>query len=459
MKLRKLFILGFTAVQALILTGCNKNTRSSISLNIWTYYNGSIESSFQDIITEFNETKGAEEKIVVSSLSEGSKVSDLSDALIASAKNELGSDKMPDMFISYADCAYELDKLGKLASIDDYFSDLEFSNFNSDFLNEGRFDGKLKILPVSKSTEALYINKTDFDKFLLSNPDCGVSYDDLSTFEGLIKVSKAYYEKTGKAFFGRDSMDNYFVIGAKQLGIDILDYNDEKFGINFNHDVFKKLWDSYYIPYVLGYFDSIGKFRSSDIQAGVILAYIGSTSSGGYFPKKVFLNENDSYEIEEEIRCIPVFEGGSMVSVSQGAGFCITKSTKEREEASAIFLKWLCERDNISTFSKSSGYFPATKDGFSDDFINSLDSRLYKNNFKICKETLDNYKMYTNIVGLNGTDYRNFLRDSFNLELSNAKAMIKNSSNKEEMINYLTSPEYFEKWYLSLKEQSNSIGK
>lgn len=460
MRFRKIMMFGLLMIGAFSLASCSpKKEKSTISLNIWTYYNGNIESSFQNIISEFNNTKGAEERIVVSSVSQGSKVSDLSDALIASANKELGSDPMPDLFISYADCAYELDKLGMLAEIDNYFSKSELENFNSDFLEEGMFDGKLKILPVSKSTEALYINKTDFDKFLINNPPCGVPYDDLNTFEGLIKVSKVYYEKTGKAFFGRDSMDNYFVTGAKQLGIDILGYRNGEFGINFNRDVFKRLWDSYYVPYVLGYFDSIGKFRSSDVQSGTILCYIGSTSSGGYFPKSVFLNESESYPIEEEIRCIPIFEGGSRVAVSQGAGFCITKSTSERENASAIFLKWLCQKENIESFAKTSGYFPATKDGFSNEFIASQESELYKKSFDVCKKTLDSYQMYTNVVGLNGTDYRNFLRDSFNSELLNAKTIIKNSVNVDETKENLTSDSYFEAWYLSLQQKVNSIGK
>lgn len=185
MQIRKIIMFGLMMLGAFSLASYNlKEEKSTISLNIWTYYNGNIESSFQNIISQFNNTKGAEEKIVVSSVSQGSKVNDLSDALIVSANKELGSDPMPDMFISYADCAYELDKLGMLAEIDNYFSKPELENFNSSFLEEGMFDGKFKILPVSKSTEALYINKTDFDKFLINNPSCVASYDDLSTFEG-----------------------------------------------------------------------------------------------------------------------------------------------------------------------------------------------------------------------------------------------------------------------------------
>ena len=67
------------------------------------------------------------------------------------------------------------------------------------------------------------INKTDWDKFAKAT---GADISDLKTLEGLTATAKAYYEWTdsqtpkagdGKAFFGRDAMANYFIIGAKQF--------------------------------------------------------------------------------------------------------------------------------------------------------------------------------------------------------------------------------------------------
>lgn len=450
-KLLSFLVLGTT------LTAC-KTEKKTISLNIWTYYNTNIETSFQEIITNFNNTVGANEKIVVSTTSQGSLVSDLSDALLSSAKKELGADQMPDMFLSYADTAYELNELGVLANIGDYFNSEDLKKFNSDFLSEGYFNNELKILPVSKSTEALYINKTDFDKFLNQYPNCGITYNDLSTFEGLIKVSEIYYNLTGKAFFGRDSLDNYFVVGAKQLGINILDYDESNtLQINYNRDVFKKLWDSYFVPYVKGYFNSTGKFRSSDVQAGTILAYIGSTASANYFPKKVYVSDKESYPIEPLILQAPSFKDGTKVAASQGAGFCITSSSKEREEACAKFLKWLTEYDNITAFSKASGYFPATTTGFDNNFVLNQTDSILKSNFEICKQTIESSTMYTNIVGLNGSTHRNYLKESFTNALENAKETLKNSTDKEQTIQTLTSEEYFNTWFTNLGSRAREL--
>lgn len=444
-----------------LLTSCNNvnsNKDTYRSLTIWTYYNSETENAFQELLKNFNTTKGKELKIAVTSQSQGSSVNDLLSSLLESANDNIGSKSLPDLFLAYPDTAFELDKKGKIANINDYFTKDELSIFNSGFLNEGKIEYKndnIKILPVSKSTEALYINKTDFDKFLEQNSDLNIKYSDLSTIEGLIEVSKKYYERTGKAFYGRDSLDNYFVIGCKQLGIDVLRYDENNnYGINYDHDVFKKLWDSYYVPYVKGYFSSVGKFRSNDIMTGEILAYVGSTSSGGYFPSNVYSEDESigTYKIDCEVLLAPYFADGEKYAVSQGAGFCVTKSSKSQEDASIQFLKWLTNSENLQSFCGNTGYFPATADGFSSSFISSQKNEIFKKTFQVAKKTTEEFAMYTNIAGEGGTSFRNKLKDSFSNALISAKSAVESATDKEAIIAEYTSDDKFESWFEELSK-------
>ncbi len=437
----------------LSLASCTKQESKYYSLQIWTYYNGDTETSFQSLVDEFNSTEGQKARIAVTAQSQGKKVNDLLQALLDTAENKVGTTSMPDLFLAYSDTAYELDKLNKVASLDDYFTEEELSNFDSGFLNEGRIssDKKLKILPVSKSTEALYINKTDFDKFIAQYPELNIQYSDLSTIEGIIDVSEKYYEKTKKAFYGRDSLDNYFVIGAKQLGIDILHYDEKNnYGINYDKSVFRKLWDSYYVPFVKGYFDAVGSFRSDDIKNGKILAYVGSTSSGGYFPNNVVVSDTEKYDIEAKVLQAPKFKDGENYAVSQGAGFCISKSNTEQEKAAATFLKWLTKKENIQKFSANSGYFPATIDGFDDDFVNAQTNTKFKETFAVAKTTIKENTMYSNVVGEGGTSYRNKLNTSLTKACKEAKTAVTASNYDENIIAEYTSDEKFEEWFSSL---------
>ena len=133
------------------------------------------------------------------------------------------------------------------------------------YVQEGYFndDGALYLFPVAKSTEIMMMNMTDWEPFAEAT---GTTVNELETAEGVAAVAERYYAWTdaqtpdvpddGKAFYGRDSMSNYFVIGMKQMGIDIFDVQDGKVTIRADEDAIRRLWDNYYVPFVNGYFAS-----------------------------------------------------------------------------------------------------------------------------------------------------------------------------------------------------------
>ena len=182
----------------------------------------------------------------------------------------------------------------------------ELASDRDEYLNEGQIgeDGSLKIFPIAKSTELMMLNKTDWDRFAEA---CGVTLDDLKTLEGVTKTARTYYEWTdsltpqpndGKAFFGRDAMANYMIIGSRQLGQEIFAVEGNQVTLNLDRDVFKKLWDNYYVPYIRGYFTAQGRFRSDDAKTGDLIALVGSSSGAAYFPKEVAVSDVESYPIE-----------------------------------------------------------------------------------------------------------------------------------------------------------------
>ena len=109
-KVLSLFIL---FLLAFIFVSCSQPANDQYSLQIWTYYNGTTQSSFEKIIDDYNNTRGKEKGIVVSSLSKGSQVNDLLKELLDSAQGKVGSEEMPDIFLAYPDCAFELDGYDK----------------------------------------------------------------------------------------------------------------------------------------------------------------------------------------------------------------------------------------------------------------------------------------------------------------------------------------------------------
>ena len=340
-----------------------------VQVQLWTYYNGTQQQAFETLVDEFNASTGKELGVVVSNSSQGG-VNDLAAAVTASAQGLVGSEDMPDAFLSYSDTALVVDGLGRVADLSGYLTDDEKAQFVDGFLEEGDLngDGSLKVLPVAKSTETLQINKTDWQTFADAT---GSRLDELATIEGIVSVSQRYYEwadaqtpdvaNDGRPFFGRDAMANYLIAGSKQLGHEILNVKDGVCKLDLDRATVKRLWDNYYVPMVQGWFSAEGKFRSDAVKTGDLVCYVGSSSSVVYFPQTVTVDDQTTYPIEMEALASPVFEDGKACAPQQGAGFVVTKSDERKERACVEFLKWFTAKEQNTDFAVSAGYVPVTK--------------------------------------------------------------------------------------------------
>lgn len=463
---------------AFILAGCGEKSpldpKNPVTLTVWHYYNGSQQSAFDALVEEFNDTVGREKGIYVEGFSQGS-VSDLEAAVRASISGEVGADSMPDIFSSYADTAYEIEQSGALANLSEYFSEEELERYVDSYIEEGRIasDGTLRIFPVAKSTEIMMLNKTDWEPFA---NDTGASLDALATIEGVAATAKAYYEWTdaqtpdipgdGKAFYGRDAVANYFIIGMQQLGVEIFQVENGKIKLNVPKEELRRLWDNYYVPMVKGYFGAYGSFRSDDVKTGELLAYTGSTTSAMYFPNQVE-QDDSTYAIDYIILEAPIFEGGQRCAVQQGAGMVVSKSDGQHEYAAVEFLKWFTQADNNLQFGSVSGYLPVLKEANS---IEKLDQVIAEKQLEVAPKTYDclvsvfgemeGTALYTNKSFRNGSAARKVLEYHLSDKAAQDREIIekavKEGQDLEEASGPFVSEEAFESWYASFCDALNA---
>lgn len=454
---------------ACLLCGCGDknplNPDAPVSLTVWHYYNGSQQTAFNELVNEFNETVGKDVGIYVQSYSQGS-VSDLELAVRDSLAGKVGAREMPHIFSSYADTAYEAEQAGALADLSQYLTESELEEYIASYIDEGciALDGSLRIFPVAKSTEIMMINRTDWETF---SKAAGVSLDSLATIEGVVETAKSYYEWTdaatpdipgdGKAFYGRDAMANYFLIGMRQLGTEIFQAEGGQVTLNLPKESIRRLWDNYYVPVVKGYFGAYGAFRSDDVKTGDLLAYTGSTTSAMYFPGKVELDEM-SYEIGYIVMDAPSFAGGENYAVQQGAGMVVSKSDELHEYAAVEFLKWFTRAENNLRFGGVAGYLPVMKAANS---VEMLDKVIEEQGLAVAEKTYDclihtfehmaDVKFYTNKSFKNGSDARKVLEynlsDKAQADRQQVKAALAEGVSLEEACAPYLTEEAFNAWY------------
>ena len=358
-----------------------------------------------------------------------------------------------------------------------YFAgtDEERAAYLDSYLTEGDFDdsGSIKIFPVAKSTELLFLNDTDWKPFAAAT---GAQDSDLETVEGLVKTAEAYYNWTdaqtdtpndGKALFGRDAMANYMLIGAKELGDTIFDVKDGKMTMGLSEDAARKLWDNYYVPYIKGWAAASGRFRSDDIRTGDLVACVGSSSGASFFTSEVTQDDGSTYPIVGGVRALPNFAGTDPMAVQQGAGMVVTKSTAEREKAAVDFLKWFTQPEQNVRFAMASGYLPVTYEGNDTERIALTAEENGQAMSKVLKESVDigvamtgEYALYTSKAFEHGSSARavaeSSMKDKAAGDRSEVEALMASGLSRGEAVARYDTEENFQAWLQAFRQALES---
>ena len=176
----KRICLSLAVIAVLIFTGCGqKKTKDPITVTLWHVYGGQTESPLNDLIDQFNETIGKEENIWVQ-VGSVTNTNTIHENVLASAFGDPGASELPDMFVSYPKTVLAMPDDTVLVDYCDYFTKEELDEFIPAFLEEGVIHDRLSILPVAKSTEVMFVNKTAFDRFA---KETGADIEDLRTWK------------------------------------------------------------------------------------------------------------------------------------------------------------------------------------------------------------------------------------------------------------------------------------
>jgi len=376
----------------LCLSGCAKSDRPSagdpVVLTMWHVYGSQTESPLNNAIDLFNSTVGKENGVAINVVSVTSS-SAIDQALSASANAEPGAEELPDLFTAYPRVAQIVGE-DRLLAWDSYFTKKELAAFHSEFLSEGCFESGLLMLPIAKSTEALFLNKTLFDRF---SADTGVSEDDLKTVEGMLKAAKIYYDWSGgQNFIQLNDFYNFAYVGMKASGSDLI--SDGELQLN---DAFERIWKPLAETAIYGGICLEDGYAASRWKTVEIISNIGSTADILYQPHEVVYADNTTEAISSAALAYPAFREDTAGVVYRGGGLFAVKSSDERKNYGAyLFAKWLTEEENNLNFVTQAGYLPVTDSALDTLFEEPgvVENESYRSLYKAVDTMVHNYEMY-----------------------------------------------------------------
>ena len=232
-------------------------------------------------------------------------------------------------------------------------------DFIAGYYNEGKQfgDGLMYTLPLSKSTEVLYYNKTFFEANDLKVP---TTWDEM---EALCKKIKEI--DPNSIPLGYDSEANWFITMCEQMKSPYTSATGDHFLFDneTNRNFVAKFRDWYKKGYlttqeILGSYTS-ELFKSNDGTR----SYMSIGSSAGATHQRPNKGEDGAYPFEVGIATIPQADVNNPKVISQGPSICLFQSENPQETVAAwLFMKFLTTNVEFQAeFSMASGYVPVLK--------------------------------------------------------------------------------------------------
>ena len=283
-------------------------------------------------------------------------------------------------------------------------TDEQKSDFIEGYYNEGKQfgDGLMYSLPMSKSTEVLYYNKTFFEENGLTVP---TTWDEME--EVCAKIKEIDPESIP---LGYDSESNWFITMCEQYGSPYTSATGDHylFDNDQNKEFVKKFngWfqkgylttQKLYGGYTSGLFTSEEGTRS----------YMSIGSSAGAKHQRPSADSEGNYLFEVGIATIPQVDAANPKVISQGPSLCIFNDADPEEVmASWLFAKYLTTTVEFQAeFGMASGYVPVLKSVATNpvysEFVANADGGKYITALaaKVC---LDQEKAYYTSPAFNGS--------------------------------------------------------
>ena len=247
-------------------------------------------------------------------------------------------------------------------------------------------------MPLSKSTEVLYYNKTFFDKNGLKVP---------TTWDEMEEVCKKILEIDPNCIpLGYDSEANWFITMCEQSKSPYTSATGDHFLFdNDTNRAFVKRFSEWHQKGYVTTQEIYGAYTSGLFVAQTgTKSYMSIGSSAGATHQRPAKGADGQYPFEVGIATIPQLDAANKKVISQGPSVCIFEASEQEVIASWLFVKFLTTKVEFQAeFGMASGYVPVLESVAQNPvyaaFIEAADggNNIAALSAKVCLEQKDAY--------------------------------------------------------------------
>jgi multiple sugar transport system substrate-binding protein len=401
--MKKFFMVLFLIGMTLTLQACgggskddNKTNDGSVEITFWHAFNSDNEVAITELTRQFNEAHKGQYKVTLVGQGNYDNLKDTTNAAIKSNNSKA----IPDLVATYPDHVAEYMQSGAVQALDDYITNSEngisdFDDIMEVFRQESKSyaNGKYLSLPLNKSTEVMYYNKTFFDENNLTVPTTWAEVKAVAqkikdlTKGNTVTLTLGDSEKVlkypnGQPSLGYDSVDNLFITLAHQSGGGYTSYSNGDVKYEFNNPTtiaglqyFVDLVEDGYalIPEKL---DASILYLSQAFVNELIYMNVGSIAGSQHNdPQGAF---------EVGVAPVPQFKGMSEFPnaehavIQQGTNITMLNKNTEAERTGAWeYIKFITSSESSAYFASKTGYLPIRQTSFDSDiyqeYLNKAD--------------------------------------------------------------------------------------
>ncbi|GGG60189.1 ABC transporter substrate-binding protein [Paenibacillus radicis (ex Gao et al. 2016)] len=372
-SIKKRLIPFTTAILAttILLAGCGQSGAAQnetavaytkgdkvVEVQFWT---SAMEKVNQELVDEFNKTKGAELNIHVNAEYQGDYWETQKKINAAAIANTL-----PNVFIDEVAMTKGFADNDTIVDLEPYMkaSDFDREDFKIGDLGNLYVGEDMYAFPHMRSLPVMYINKTLAKKV-------GMDEKGPQTFAELESYLKASYDATGKTPMYLFNNDFWVMEALLYSYSNTTILNEDETAANINSKGAVDLITYLNDLISKGYIKVLSATQQNDFIGAVSSpdTLLTFSSIGGY---KIFLGLAAKTKTELGVAMIPAGEGGTRGVSVGGSNVYLANTGTDIEKAAAFeFMKWITDTDQAAYASVNTGYLPTR--------LSSLDTDIMKN--------------------------------------------------------------------------------